>query len=127
MISHKSWKYILLTVNSGYFWKCYAFNVQKIGKSYVTIVNPGRHTTAVKCTTVLTILVDFLFVAVFLWGTLILNTNPALKIIGIGAGGMFLVFAGMSLWHLIYMDQINDINLQVTAFFEKLCKIIISK
>jgi len=122
MISHKSMKYILITINSGYFWKCYNCNTKRVGGSYETF-KQGNDMT-VKCVTALTVLVNLVTMVGFFWGGVFVNKIPTVKIIAVGFSAMFLAFAVFALWHFIYMQDIMFLYEQGLAFYKKSCMIL---
>jgi len=122
MISHKSMKYILITVNSGYFWKCYNCNTKRVRGSYE--IFKLKKDMSVKCVTALTVLVNLVTMVGFLWGGFFVNKVPAIKILAGGCAAMFLVFAVFAVWHLIYMEDTMFLYEQGLAFYKKLCRIL---
>ena len=122
MISIKSWKYAMLTINIANIFGFYTFRIERKGNSHILIQHGSRRTILITLFLTLTNLVTiaFLFYTAFLHSNDIDGTT---QIFFVGMISILVYSVGLQFWHLRFANEIPALIQSFLQFNRKSRKI----
>jgi len=126
MLSRKTWKYMKLTLDSGYFYGVYNFKIEPKKDFYEFI--PRKNVGTIKCQSIFFIITNFcsligyltvgLLNYIFNDGKVEIATNGIL----LGVSSLIFLLMGLQYWQLYFLHEIISVVHKFVNFNNKLCE-----